>query len=80
MALVFTARPRPRGCVCAALPALLTGVFATIITALVLLAVTFAATSAIAAIITGINLAAFSLILTSSVCLIRCLEGCRDND
>ena len=55
---------------------LLVGVLGTILTAVVLLGVTFAATSAIGAIITGALLFFFSLVVTTAVCLIKCRNRC----
>lgn len=66
-------------CLCRILPVLLTGILGTILTALVLLAVTFAATSVIGAIITGLLLLFFSLIITSVACLIKCIASCSES-
>lgn len=64
-------------CVCSVLPTLITGIAGTIITSLVLLGITFAATSIIGAIITGLLLAFFSLMIANILCLIICKSGCR---
>ena len=53
----------------------LTGILGAILTSVILLAVSFAATSVIGAIITGALLFFFSLFITSTACLIRCLAG-----
>ncbi len=66
------------GCLCSILPALLTGILGTVLTSVILLAITFAATSIIGAIITGALLLFFSLIITSTACLTKCLSGCDD--
>ncbi len=75
---------KTRGCVCSILPVLLTGILGTILTAVVLLGITFAATSVIGAIIAGLLLAFFSLTVTETACLVqctaRCTSGCGDND
>lgn len=68
-----------RECLCRVLPVLITGILGTILTSLVLLAVTFAATSVIGAIITGLLLLFFSLIITSVVCFIKCSANCTEN-
>lgn len=67
-------------CVCSILGVLLTGILGTILTSLILLAVTFAATSVIGAIITGLLLLFFSLIITSVVCFVKCNADCNDNN
>lgn len=68
-----------RGCVCGNLPAIITGILGTVLTSVILLAITFAATSIIGAIITGALLFFFSLILTATACLVKCIAGCSDN-
>lgn len=67
-----------RGCVCQALPALLAGVLGTVLTALVLLAIDFAATSIIGAIISGALLGFFALVITAAACFTKCVSGCGD--
>ena len=62
----------------ATLDALLVGIIGTIVTAALLLAVTFAATSVIGAIVTGLLLFFVSLIITASACLARCLAECNE--
>ena len=68
--------PRARGCSCDVLNFLLTGVLGTVFTALLLLAVGFAATSVLGAIITGLLLGFFTLTLTTTACLAKCGEQC----
>ena len=53
--------------------ALITGIFGAILTSVILLAITFAATSVVGAIITGLLLAFLTLILTSSACFVNCV-------
>ncbi len=65
-------------CLCTIINALLIGILGTALFAVVLLAVTFAATSVIGAIITGLLLFFASLILTSTAYLVRCLINCND--
>lgn len=65
-----------RRCIAAALPALLTGIFGSILTAIVLLAITFAATSVIGAILVGLLIFFLSLIVTVTGCIIKCITGC----
>lgn len=60
-------------CLCPALKAQLVGILGSVLTSLVLLAVGFAATSIIGAIIIGFLLFFFSLALTSTACVVRCL-------
>ena len=66
---------RSGGC-CRALLALIIGLLGTILTALILLAFSFVATSIIGAIITGLLAAAVTLSLTASGCYIRCDADC----
>ena len=63
-------------CLCSAVNAALAGALFTVLSALILLAVNFAATSVLGAIITGILAASFSLTLTAIACLAKCLIGC----
>lgn len=63
-------------CICSILPVLLIGILGAVLTAVILLAVEFAATSVIGAIITGLLLLFFSLTLTVTACFARCLAGC----
>lgn len=65
-----------RSCVCPAVTALIWGILGTILTAVILLGIGFAATSIIGAIITGLLLAFFTLIVTSVACIIKCISGC----
>ncbi|MBE6798424.1 MAG: hypothetical protein E7525_01385 [Ruminococcaceae bacterium] len=67
-------------CVCAALPLLLLGILVTLLTSVILLGITFVATSVIGAIVTGVLLAAFSLIFTSTACFVRCTANCPSCD
>lgn len=60
-------------CIRAPLSLILAGILGAILLSVVLLAVTFAATSVIGAIITGALLFFFSLFITSTACLIKCL-------
>lgn len=62
---------RDDGCGCAALSALLIGALGTVLIAVILLGVTFAATSVVGAIFTGLLLFFFALLLGSAACLIR---------
>ena len=67
--------PDRNGC-CRNLRTFLTGILGTVLTSLVLLGITFAATSVIGAIITGALLFFFALMITSSTCLINCRYNC----
>ena len=66
------------GSPCVALSALLLGILGTVLFAVVLLAITFAATSVIGAIIVGGLVFSFSLTLTSTACLVKHLINCCD--
>lgn len=65
-------------CRCPSLNAILIGVLGTIISALVVLAFGFVATSIVGAIFLGLELFFFFLFVTSSACLVKCLFGCGD--
>lgn len=62
-------------CIDTPLSLVLVGILTTILTATILLAIEFAATSVLGAIITGVLLLFFSLFITSTACLIRCLAS-----
>ena len=61
---------------CEKLHLLLAGILGTILTAIILLAITFPATSVLGAIVTGIALFFFSLTITGATCLIKCRSNC----
>lgn len=63
-------------CGCAALNAALAGILGTILSAGILLAVTFAATSILGAIVVGALFASFTLTVTAAACLVRAAYGC----
>ena len=63
------------GC-CTALNAALIGVLGTILFSVILLAITFAATSVIGAIVVGTLFFFFSLLITNTACLAKCLASC----
>ncbi len=65
-------------CLCTVLTALLIGILGTIFLAVLLLAISFAATSIIGAILTGVLLFFFVLVLTSAACLVRCIVNCNN--
>ncbi|MBQ7970936.1 MAG: hypothetical protein IJ294_01110 [Clostridia bacterium] len=58
-------------CSCNALSGLLVGALGTVLIAVILLGVTFAATSVVGAIFTGLLLFFFAFLLSSAACLIR---------
>ena len=66
---------RSRDCVQTPLSLILIGILGTILTAIILLGVTFPATSVLGAIVTGALLLFFSLFITATACLVRCLAG-----
>ena len=63
-------------CLCRSVSAALVGAIATIVLAVVLLALELPATGFAFLVLTGLLVAAFTLLLASVVCLIRCLSGC----
>ncbi len=65
-----------KSCVCPILSVLLTGILGAVLFSLVLLGVTFAATSVLGAIISGALLGFLALILTETACLVKCLASC----
>ena len=75
VALLSTAiahRGEATPCCCAPLTALLIGALGTALFSVVLLAVTFAATSVIGAIFVGVLLFFFALTIASTACVVRC--------
>ena len=66
------------GCLCGIITALLAGILGTILLSVVFLAIEFVATSIIGAILTGALLFFFSLVITSTACLVRCFFNCAD--
>lgn len=64
---------------CPILSVFFTGILGSILMSVVLLGVTFVATSTIGAILTGALFAFASLIFTQTVCLVKCLVNC-DNE
>ena len=62
-------------CVDTPLSLVLVGILGTIITAIILLGVEFAATSVLGAIISGLLLLFFTLFITATACLVRCFAG-----
>lgn len=64
------------GCICEIIPVLLAGILGTIFLSIVLLGITFAATSILGAIITGLLLAFFALLIVTTTCLIKCVVSC----
>lgn len=67
-----------RRCICSVLNTLLVAILGTIFLAILLLAVTFAATSIIGAILTGLLLFFLFLVLTTTACLVKCIVGCNN--
>ena len=64
------------GCLCVILNTLLAGILFTVLFALILLAVGIVATSVVSAILVGLLLFSFTLMLTSTACLAKCLSDC----
>ena len=69
-------------CRCVKIPLsfVLTGILGTIFLSIILLGISFAATSVLGAILTGVLLFFFSLFITSTACLARCLFGFEEDD
>ncbi len=65
-----------RNCVCRILNTLFTGILGTILTSVILLGITFAATSILGAVIVGLLLGFFALTIITTTCLIKCILGC----
>lgn len=63
------------GC-CAPLSVVLLGILGTILFSVILLAITFAATSVIGAIVVGALFFSFSLLITATACLAKCFASC----
>lgn len=63
---------------CSPLTAVLIGILGTILFAVILLAISFAATSVIGAIIVGALFFSFTLMITATACLAKCYTNCRD--
>ncbi len=61
---------------CRYLRQLIAGILGTVLTSVILLGITFAATSIVGAIITGLLLFFFSLTITSAACLVKCRYDC----
>ncbi len=83
LSLFFAVRVRSntvRECTCEILPSVLTGVLGTILTSVILLGITFVATSVLGAVITGAAIFFFALTITSWSCLVSCAAGCADNE
>ncbi len=78
LALTLTNGSGTRICICPILSVLITAILLTILASVILLAIEFVATSILGAVITGALLAFFSLVLTSTGCLIKCIADCND--
>ena len=63
-------------CRCPALNALLAGILGTALLSVILLGITFAATSFLGAVLTGALILFLSLIITATACLVKCKSGC----
>ncbi len=63
-------------CLCRSVTAALAGAIGTIVLAIVLLALALPATGLAFLLLSGLLVAAFTLLVASVVCLIRCLTGC----
>ncbi len=68
--------PEVRDCICPIISALILGILGTVLTSVILLGITFVATSIVGAIITGLLLLFFSLIVGETACLVNCIVRC----
>ena len=66
-------------CLCLTMPVYFVGVLGTIFISMILLGISFSATSFIGAVLFGLLLGFFTLMITSAVCLIKCKTTCSDN-
>ncbi|MBR4973641.1 MAG: hypothetical protein IKY45_04165 [Clostridia bacterium] len=69
------ARPFRNDCSCDSIPLILAGILLAILTALILLAIEFPATSVLSAIIIGVLIGSLALIFTASACFIKCVTA-----
>ena len=76
LAAASTQRNQSCNLCCTPLTALLFGIAGTILVAVILLLITFAATSVIGAIFVGALFFFFSLTISSTLCFVRCLLNC----
>ena len=72
----FICRKEGGECLCTSLTALLTGVFGTVLAALVLVLVDLAASGLLASLVTGLLFGFFALTITSAGCIVKNLFGC----
>ena len=70
--------PEVRGCICPIISALILGILGTVLTSVILLGITFVATSIVGAIITGLLLLFFALVVGETTCLVKCILSCDD--
>ena len=75
---LFTGATGSSDCECPIIRTVIVGILGAILTSLVLLGITFAATSVIGAIIAGLLIAFLALIFLAVSCLILCKAGCGD--
>lgn len=78
LAVALSRRAEGGLCLCRTLETVLTGILATILFAVVLLAVGITATSVISAILVGLLTASLTLTFAGTGCLIRCVADCED--
>lgn len=79
--ILVSATTHRNGCcedLCSIVSAVLAGIIGTTVLSIVLLGITFAATSVIGAVITGALVFFFLLTITSTACLVRCFFNCGD--
>jgi hypothetical protein len=76
LTVINSASRNVRECICSVSGIVTAGILGTLLTAVILLGVAFAATSVLGAIISGALLTFLSLLVTSAVCLIKCVSNC----
>lgn len=76
IAAALRPQQKPDCCLCPAVKATLAGILGTILFSIVLLGVGVVATSILSAILAGVLLFFFSLAVTGTACLVRCLFSC----
>lgn len=77
-AVSLSQTPASSCALCSVLSVLLFGILATILFATILLIIDFVATSVIGAIVVGALVFSFSLMITTTACLIRRISRCND--
>ena len=67
-------------CICRSISVFIAAVLGVVLTALILLAISFAATSVLGAIFAGLLVGFFALLITSAACLLKCTVNCSNEE